>query len=180
MHQLDTPAAGQCRHSHRHTAFSGHSGSVALPGAIGWQKDRWLRLPSVSLGVGTQFFSRIVPEKHGLAGHLPDGGFGGRFSRCMLNTVVNPMLNTLGGGGKRGNQLIQFGGSLNSISATIVPVFVGYLMGNVATATINERESGAFHCDRHLRTGVYRALFYADLPRTGTGDRTRKRVCGRC
>ena len=32
---------------------------------------------------------------------------------CMLNTVVNPMLNTLGGGGKKGKQLIQFGGSLN-------------------------------------------------------------------
>ena len=32
---------------------------------------------------------------------------------CMLNTVVNPMLNTLGGGGKKGNQLIQFGGSLD-------------------------------------------------------------------
>ena len=41
---------------------------------------------------------------------------------CMLNTVVNPMLNTLAGGGNKGNQLIQLGGSFNSISATIVPV----------------------------------------------------------
>ena len=29
------------------------------------------------------------------------------FCVCMLNTVVNPMLNMLGGGGNKGNQLIQ-------------------------------------------------------------------------
>ena len=45
----------------------------------------------------------------------------------MLNTVVNPMLNTLGGGGNKCNQLIQVAGSVNSIGATIVPVLVGYL-----------------------------------------------------
>ena len=41
------------------------------------------------------------------------GAFISGFSMCMLNTVVNPMLNTLGGGGNKGNQLIQLGGSLN-------------------------------------------------------------------
>ena len=34
------------------------------------------------------------------------------FSMCILNTVCNPMLNTLAGGGKKGNQLIQIGGVL--------------------------------------------------------------------
>lgn len=63
------------------------------------------------------------------------GAFISGFSMCMLNTVVNPMLNTLGGGGKKGNQLIQFGGSLNSLTATICPVFVGYLIGNVSAGT---------------------------------------------
>ena len=58
------------------------------------------------------------------------GAFVAGFSMCMLNTVVNPMLNTLGGGGKRGNQLIQFGGSCNSLAATICPVLVGYLLGS--------------------------------------------------
>ncbi|MEG1622621.1 MAG: MFS transporter [Alistipes sp.] len=61
------------------------------------------------------------------------GAFVGGFSMCMLNTVVNPMLNTLGGGGNRGNQLIQFGGSFNSVAATIVPVLGGYLMGSSKT-----------------------------------------------
>lgn len=57
------------------------------------------------------------------------------FSMCMLNTVVNPMLNTLGGGGKKGNQLIQFGGTCNSLAATICPIFVGILIGNVSKET---------------------------------------------
>lgn len=49
----------------------------------------------------------------------------------MLNTVVNPMLNLLGGGGNKGNQLIQTGGTFNSLSATLTPMFVGALIGNV-------------------------------------------------
>ena len=64
------------------------------------------------------------------------GAFVSGFSMCMLNTVVNPMLNTLGGGGNKGNQLIQLGGSLNSLSATIVPVFVGYLIGDAILSKI--------------------------------------------
>ena len=63
------------------------------------------------------------------------GAFVSGFSMCMLNTVVNPLLNTLGGGGNKGNQLIQLGGSLNSLSATIVPVLAGYLIGEVTEKT---------------------------------------------
>ena len=63
------------------------------------------------------------------------GAFVSGFSMCMLNTVVNPMLNTLAGGGNKGNQLIQFAGSLNSLSATIVPVLAGYLIGEVTEKT---------------------------------------------
>ena len=54
---------------------------------------------------------------------------------CMLNTVVNPMLNMLGGGGNRGNQLIQSGGALNSLSGTLTPLFVGVLIGTVTPDT---------------------------------------------
>ena len=59
------------------------------------------------------------------------------FSMCMLNTVVNPMLNTLGGGGNTGNKLLQFGGATNSIGATIIPVLVAYLIGDVANANLS-------------------------------------------
>ncbi len=83
------------------------------------------------VGVGISFLSGIAES---FAVYLI-GAFVSGFSMCMLNTVVNPMLNTLGGGGNRGNQLIQFGGSLNSLAATIVPVLVGYLIGEVTSET---------------------------------------------
>ena len=63
------------------------------------------------------------------------GAFVSGFSMCMLNTVVNPLLNTLGGGGNKGNQLFRLGGSCNSLSATIVPVLAGYLIGEVTEKT---------------------------------------------
>lgn len=60
------------------------------------------------------------------------------FSMCILNTVCNPMLNTLAGGGKKGNQLIQIGGVFGSTGATLAPVLVGLLMGNAANRTIQD------------------------------------------
>lgn len=57
------------------------------------------------------------------------GAFIAGFSMCLLNIVVNPMLNTLGGGGNKGNRLIQLGGSCNSIGGTIAPILLGYLVG---------------------------------------------------
>ena len=66
------------------------------------------------------------------------GAFIAGFSMCILNTVVNPMLNILGGGGNKGNQLIQTGGTLNSLCATIVPMLVGALVGDVSKANITD------------------------------------------
>lgn len=63
------------------------------------------------------------------------GAFVCGFCVCMLNTVVNPMLNLLGGGGNKGNQLIQTGGALNSLSGTMTPLFVGSLIGMVTAQT---------------------------------------------
>lgn len=83
------------------------------------------------IGVGVTFLSGVV----GNFWVYLLGAFISGFSMCMLNTVVNPMLNTLGGGGNKGNQLIQLGGSCNSLAATICPVFVGYLIGDVTRET---------------------------------------------
>ena len=67
------------------------------------------------------------------------GAFVAGFSMCMLNIVVNPMLNTLGGGGNEGNRLIQLGGSCNSIGGTIAPILLGYLVGgSLDTATVKD------------------------------------------
>ena len=84
-------------------------------------------------GVGVQLLS-------GYIGSFPvyvTGAFIAGFSMCLLNLVVNPMLNTLGGEGKKGNQLVQFGSSLNSIGGTIAPILLGYLIGGeVAKAKV--------------------------------------------
>ncbi len=85
------------------------------------------------VGVAIQFLSGYVES---FAVYVA-GAFVAGFAMCMLNIVVNPMLNTLGGGGNKGNQLIQFGGSCNSIGGTIAPVFVGWLVGGtIANATV--------------------------------------------
>ena len=63
------------------------------------------------------------------------GAFICGFCVCMLNTVVNPMLNILGGGGNKGNQLVQLGGSLNSLTGTLTPFLVGVLVGTVSDKT---------------------------------------------
>ena len=73
---------------------------------------------------------------------------------CMLNTVVNPMLNTLGGGGNRGNQLIQFGGVFNSTAATLAPVLGGYLIGDIAGARISNADPVLF-----LAMGIFALAF---------------------
>ena len=80
------------------------------------------------VGVGIQWLSGPA-ESFGV---YVLGAFVAGMSMCLLNVVVNPMLNTLGGGGKRGNQLVQFGGSLNSIGGTIAPILLGYLIGGEA------------------------------------------------
>ena len=63
------------------------------------------------------------------------GAFICGFCVCMLNTVVNPMLNLLGGGGNKGNQLIQIGGTMNSLTATLTPLLSGLLVGTVTANT---------------------------------------------
>ena len=63
------------------------------------------------------------------------GAFVCGFCVCMLNTVVNPMLNYLGGGGNRGNQFIQIGGSLNSLTGTLTPLLTGVMIGTVTANT---------------------------------------------
>lgn len=98
---------------------------------IGYKKTALTAIVVGFTGVCVTFLSGIAGS---FAVYLT-GAFISGFSMCMLNVVVNPMLNTLGGGGKKGNQLLQFGGAINSIGATIVPVLVGYLIGTISAGT---------------------------------------------
>ena len=74
------------------------------------------------------------------------------------------MLNTLGGGGNKGNQLIQTGGLLNSLSATIVPVLVGYLTGaNVEERTI-AKALPALYIAMAIFAIAFLVLFFMAIP----------------
>lgn len=94
-------------------------------------------------GIAIGFFGVLIQFLSGKVGASPTmgfviyllGAFVSGFSVCILNTVVNPMLNLIGGGGNRGNQLNMIGGTLNSLSGTLTPLFVGALIGTVTSST---------------------------------------------
>ena len=77
----------------------------------GYKKTALIAVIVGFIGVGIQTLSGVFGS---FAVYLL-GAFVAGFSMCLLNTVVNPMLNRLGGGGNKGNQLIQIGGSFNSL-----------------------------------------------------------------
>ena len=78
------------------------------------------------------------------------GAFICGFCVCMLNTVVNPMLNILGGGGNKGNQYIQIGGTMNSLTATLTPLLTGLLVGTVTAETSMSNVAPLLFSLRHL------------------------------
>ena len=93
------------------------------------------------IGIAVGFFGVLIQFLSGFSGGIPAfciyllGAFISGFSVCILNTVVNPMLNLLGGGGNRGNQLNMIGGTLNSLAGTMTPMLVGALIGTVTAST---------------------------------------------
>ncbi|WP_018667814.1 MFS transporter [Bacteroides gallinarum] len=105
---------------------------------VGYKKTALIAVAIGFIGVGIQFLSGHSSPEMAFAVYLV-GAFIAGFSMCLLNTVVNPMLNKLGGEGNKGNQLIQIGGSFNSVMATITPMFVGILIaGSIEKATISQ------------------------------------------
>ena len=105
---------------------------------VGYKKTALIAVAIGFIGVGIQFLSGHSSPEMAFAVYLI-GAFVAGFSMCLLNTVVNPMLNKLGGEGNKGNQLIQVGGSFNSVMATITPMFVGILIaGSIEKATISQ------------------------------------------
>ena len=101
---------------------------------IGYKKTALLGIAFGFFGVLIQFLSGMPSGMAGFVVYLL-GAFISGLSVCLLNTVVNPMLNLLGGGGNRGNQLNLIGGALNSLAGTLTPMFVGALIGTVTKNT---------------------------------------------
>lgn len=111
----------------------------------GYKKTALIALAVGAIGLGIQLLSSVVGgDVVVIGGENPTylnlfiyllGALVCGFCVCMLNTVVNPMLNLLGGGGNKGNQLIQTGGTLNSLSGTLTPLLVGMLVGTLTKET---------------------------------------------
>ena len=101
---------------------------------IGYKKTALIGIALGFFGVLIQFLSGMSEGMTGFIIYLA-GAFVSGFSVCLLNTVVNPMLNQLGGGGNRGNQLNLIGGTFNSLMGTMTPMLVGALIGTVTKDT---------------------------------------------
>ena len=102
---------------------------------IGYKKTTLIALATGFIGICIQYLSSFGFLGESAIYVYLLGAFVCGFCVCMLNTVVNPMLNILGGGGNRGNQLIQTGGTLNSLTGTLTPLLVGVLIGTVTDNT---------------------------------------------
>ncbi|MDR0536958.1 MAG: MFS transporter [Tannerellaceae bacterium] len=124
---------------------------------VGYKKTALIAIAIGFIGVGIQYLAGHTPDTSAFVVYLT-GAFVAGFSMCLLNTVVNPMLNTLGGGGNKGNQLIQIGGSFNSVMGTITPMFVGSLIGEVASAKI----TNVFPV-LYIAMGVFAIVFFVLL-----------------
>ncbi|MBR2225780.1 MAG: MFS transporter [Bacteroidales bacterium] len=102
---------------------------------VGYKKTTLIALATGFVGVVIQWLSsRSFLGGSAIYVYLL-GAFVCGFCVCMLNTVVNPMLTILGGGGNKGNQYIQIGGTLNSLTGTLTPLLVGVLIGTVTANT---------------------------------------------
>lgn len=112
------------------------------------------------VGVGIQFASGYVES-------FPVyvlGAFVAGFSMTMLNIVVNPMLNTLGGGGNKGNQLVQLGGSCNSVGGTIAPILLGYLIGGQASDATVADAAPALIIAMAIFAVAFVVIYFSEIP----------------
>lgn len=101
----------------------------------GYKKTALIGLVIGIIGILVQWMSGHVGKEAAFLVYLI-GAFISGLTMCILNTVVNPMLNLLGGGGNKGNQLIQIGGVFNSGAAVAVYILMGALIGDAAKAHI--------------------------------------------
>ena len=102
---------------------------------IGYKKTALLGLAIGIAGILIQWLSGSVARDYAFLVYLI-GAFISGCTMAILNCVVNPMLNLLGGGGNEGNQLIQTGGVFNSAAAVAVYILMGALIGDVSKAHI--------------------------------------------
>ena len=106
---------------------------------FGYKKTALIGLAVGATGILIQWVSGLldVEQNIGLVfGVYLVGAFIAGLCMCILNCVVNPMLNLLGGGGNSGNQLIQIGGVFNSSAAVACYILMGALISDATKAKI--------------------------------------------
>ena len=102
---------------------------------VGYKKTTLIAIATGFVGIVIQYLSSFSFLGGSAIYVYLLGAFVCGFCVCMLNTVVNPMLKLLGGGGNKGNQYIQIGGTFNSLTGTLTPLLVGVLIGTVTDKT---------------------------------------------
>lgn len=133
-------------------------------------------------GIGVGFIGVLVQYLSGMSEGIPAfciyllGALISGFSVCLLNTVVNPMLNLLGGGGNRGNQLNLIGGTLNSLSGTLTPMFVGALVGTVTASTTMTDVNLVLYIAMAVFAAAYVILTFVPIKDPEMGKTTSKTV----
>ena len=108
---------------------------------FGYKKTALIGLVVRIIGILIQWFSGQLDAKENLGlvfGVYLAGAFIAGLCMCILNCVVNPMLNILGGGGNKGNQLIQLGGVFNSTAAVACYILMGALIADATKAKIDD------------------------------------------
>ena len=106
---------------------------------FGYKKTALIGLVVGIAGILIQWYSGQLDAGQNLSlvfGVYLLGAFIAGLCMCILNCVVNPMLNILGGGGNKGNQYIQIGGVFSSSSAIACYILMGALIANASRAKI--------------------------------------------
>lgn len=141
---------------------------MGIPAGLLLQKKgyRITAIAAVSVGfagVAITYLSGFITDNNTLAVIIYLlGAFVAGFSMCMLNTVVNPMLNSLGSTPNKGNQLIQIGGSCNSFGATLAPMIVGGLIGGEASSISSANP--VFYLAMGIFAVAFCVLYFSKLP----------------
>lgn len=119
---------------------------MGIPGGMliskfGYKKTALIGLVVGIIGILIQWYSGQLDAEENLSlvfGVYLLGAFIAGMCMCILNCVVNPLLNILGGGGNKGNQYIQIGGVFSSTSAIACYILMGALISNAAKAKISD------------------------------------------
>ena len=150
----------------------------------GYKKTALIAIATGFAGVGIQFLSGKIGVCHdcnsfAMVGGMPMsffiyllGAFVCGFSVCMLNMVVNPMLNLLGGGGNRGNQLNMIGTTFNSVCGTATPILVGALIGEITKATVINNVNPVMFIALAVFAAAFVVLMFIPIANPAQGNTT--------